>query len=65
MQPNNLCICEPKTGTVGITPYASNELGDIVHIEFPDVGTLFRTGDSIGSIESVKVAADLFAPIDG
>ncbi|KAL4465920.1 hypothetical protein ABPG74_004157 [Tetrahymena malaccensis] len=56
---------EAKTGTIGITAYAAQELGDIVHIEFPDVGTKFKVGESIGSIESVKVAADVYAPVDG
>ncbi|EGR33966.1 hypothetical protein IMG5_029330 [Ichthyophthirius multifiliis] len=54
-----------KTGVIGITDFAAKELGDIVHIEFPDIGTKFTLGQSIGSIESVKVAADVYAPLDG
>ena len=60
-----LCYCIFKLAKVGITTHASVELGDIVHIEFPDIGSKFKAGESIGSIESVKVAADVFAPVDG
>ena len=51
--------------TIGITYYAQSELGDIIFIEFPDIGTIFKAGDSIGTIEAVKTVADIFSPIAG
>ena len=51
--------------TVGITEYAAGELGDIVFVELPAVGTEFKAGDSIGTIEAVKTVADLYAPVSG
>ncbi len=52
-------------GTVGVTEYAANELGDVVFVELPEVGAEFNLGDSIGTIESVKAVADLYLPISG
>ena len=49
--------------TIGITQYAQSELGDIIFIEFPDIGTIFNAGDSIGTIEAVKTVSDIYAPI--
>ena len=51
--------------TIGVTDYAQGQLGDIIFIEFPNVGTEFFTGDSIGTIEAVKTVADIYAPLDG
>ena len=51
--------------TVGITDYAQNELGDIIFIEFPNIGYNCNSGDSMGTIEAVKTVADLFSPIKG
>ncbi|MBN1826339.1 MAG: glycine cleavage system protein GcvH [Candidatus Eisenbacteria bacterium] len=56
---------EGDTATVGITDYAQNELGDIVFVEFPDVGDDVETGGPAGTIEAVKTVADLFAPVSG
>jgi glycine cleavage system H protein len=53
------------TGTVGITNYAQDQLGDIVYVELPTVGKSFKQGDEIGVVESVKAAAEIFAPADG
>lgn len=50
---------------VGITDYAQKELGDIVHIETPKVGLKFKKSNTVGAIESVKVAADIYAPLSG
>lgn len=50
---------------VGITDYAQNSLGDIVYVDVHEVGTEFDAEDSIGTIESVKAAEDLYAPIKG
>ncbi len=52
-------------GTVGLTDFAANELGDIVFVELPEVGAEFSQGDTIGTIESVKAVADLFLPVSG
>jgi len=53
------------TGTIGITDYAQNSLGDIVFVEFPKVGDTLESGATFGSIESVKSVSDLFAPVSG
>lgn len=50
---------------VGITEHAANELGDIVFIELPEVGTEVTKDDEVVVIESVKAASDILAPIDG
>ncbi|PCI32344.1 MAG: glycine cleavage system protein H [Alphaproteobacteria bacterium] len=53
------------TGTVGITDYAQNALGDIVFIEVPEVGTDYAKGDEIAVVESVKAASEIYAPLGG
>ena len=50
---------------IGITDYAQGELGDIVFIEFPDVNSIFKKGESMGTIEAVKTVADIYMPITG
>ena len=50
---------------VGITDYAQEQLGDVVYMEFPDVGSRLTAGQSFGSIESVKAVSELFAPVGG
>ena len=50
---------------VGITAHASAQLGDIVFVELPDVGTVVAKDDEVVVIESVKAASDILAPIDG
>jgi len=52
-------------GTIGISEYAQGELGDIVYIDLPDVGKPVRQGEPFGSIEAVKAASDMFAPVSG
>jgi glycine cleavage system H protein len=54
-----------NTGTIGITDYAQNSLGDIVFVELPKVGTEITAGKTFGSVESVKAVSDLFAPVSG
>jgi glycine cleavage system H protein len=51
--------------TIGISDYAQQQLGDIVFIELPDVGTELTGGEAFGVVESVKAVSDLFAPISG
>jgi glycine cleavage system H protein len=52
-------------GTVGITDYAQQQLGDVVYVELPDVGATFSANDVFGSIESVKAVSELFCPVSG
>ena len=54
-----------NTGSIGITDYAQNSLGDIVFVELPKVGTEISAGKTFGSVESVKAVSDLFAPVSG
>jgi glycine cleavage system H protein len=56
---------EGNTGTIGITDYAQNSLGDIVFVELPKVGSEIAAGKTFGSVESVKAVSDLFAPVTG
>lgn len=51
--------------TVGITDYAQEQLGDVVFVELPSRGKLVEAGDGFGTIESVKSASDLLAPVAG
>lgn len=52
-------------GTVGISDYAQEQLGDIVFVELPEVGRALRQGEEAAVIESVKAASELYAPVDG
>jgi glycine cleavage system H protein len=54
-----------NTGTIGITDYAQNSLGDIVFVELPKVGTEIQVGKTFGTVESVKAVSDLYAPVSG
>jgi glycine cleavage system H protein len=54
-----------NTGSIGITDYAQNSLGDIVFVELPKVGAEIAAGKTFGSVESVKAVSDLFAPVSG
>ena len=53
------------TATVGITMHAQDALGDVVYVDLPAVGTMFKKGDVAGVVESVKAAADLYMPAGG
>jgi glycine cleavage system H protein len=53
------------TASVGITDFAQEALGDIVFVEFPKVGAKVAAGDTVGVVESVKAASDVYAPISG
>jgi glycine cleavage system H protein len=56
---------DPKVVAVGITDYAQGELGDIVYLELPSVGTSFNKHDVFGTIEAVKAVSELFSPLSG
>ncbi len=51
--------------TVGITDYAIQQLGDIVYLELPPVGTALVAGERLGDIESVKAVSEIYAPVSG
>jgi len=51
--------------TVGITQYATDELGEIVYVELPEIGQIFSSSDEFGTVESVKTVSSLYAPISG
>lgn len=53
------------TVTVGITDHAQQELGDVVYVELPEVGSLVTCGEESGVVESVKAASDIFSPVSG
>lgn len=50
---------------IGITAYAVEQLGDIVHVDLPEVGDSFEQGDSFGTVESTKTVSDLYLPLAG
>ncbi len=52
-------------GTIGITDYAQQQLGDVVFVELPEVGATFSAREVFGNIESVKAVSELFCPISG
>jgi glycine cleavage system H protein len=52
-------------GKVGITDFAQQQLGDVVYLELPEVGTTLKAGQSFGNIESVKAVSELYAPVSG
>jgi len=56
---------EGDAGWVGITDYAQGELGDVVFVELPAIGTKVAQGKSFGTIEAVKAVSDIFAPVSG
>lgn len=54
-----------ERGTIGITDYAQNQLGDVVFLELPEVGRKLQAGEVFGTVESVKAVSELFAPVSG
>jgi glycine cleavage system H protein len=52
-------------GTVGITDYAQDQLGDIVYVDLPSVGAQVKQLEKLGEIESVKAVSDLYSPVSG
>jgi glycine cleavage system H protein len=53
------------TGTVGITDFAQEQLGDVVHVQLPRVGEKFEAHDTFGEVESVKTFSELYIPVSG
>lgn len=56
---------EGDIGVIGITDHAQKELGDIVYVDLPPVGTKAEKGKALGSVESVKAVSDVYAPVSG
>ena len=56
---------EDGVATVGITDFAQSQLSDLTFVELPEVGTEFSAGDEAAVVESVKAAADVYAPVSG
>ncbi|WP_291426860.1 glycine cleavage system protein GcvH [Deinococcus sp.] len=52
-------------GTVGISDYAQEQLGDVVYVELPEVGREVKAGEAVAVVESVKTASDIYAPASG
>jgi glycine cleavage system H protein len=56
---------DERVGTVGISQYAADQLGDVVYVELPDLGKTFGKDDEFGVVESVKAVSSLYAPVSG
>ena len=56
---------EGEIGTVGITDYAQEQLGDVVFVDVPQAGRTVAKGESVAVVESVKAASDIYAPVSG
>ncbi len=56
---------EGDTGTVGISDYAQQQLGDVVFVELPEAGRKLQAGKEAAVVESVKAASEIYAPVDG
>ncbi len=56
---------ENDLGTLGITDYAQDQLGDLVYLDLPSPGTQVKQLDKLGEIESVKAVSDLYSPVSG
>ena len=56
---------EDGVGTVGVTDYAQDQLGDVVYVELPAPGTAVKQFDKLGEIESVKAVSDFYSPVAG
>lgn len=56
---------EGKTAVIGISDFASKQLGDVVFVDMPKVGTQLSKGKTLGVVESVKTVSDIYAPVSG
>lgn len=56
-------LADGSEGSIGITEHAQHELGDIVYVDLPKIGTKLEKGHSLGSVESVKAVSDIYAPV--
>ncbi|OBA18939.1 glycine cleavage system H protein [Metschnikowia bicuspidata var. bicuspidata NRRL YB-4993] len=60
-----IAVHEDNTVFLGVTDYAANALGDTTFVELPEVGATYEEGESIGSVESVKSASEIYSPVSG
>ncbi len=58
-------IEDHEAAVVGITNHAQEALGDVVHVELPEVGRTYKRGEVAGVVESVKAASDIYMPVEG
>ena len=58
-------LVDGDTATVGISPYAQEQLGDVVFVELPEIGKKVEKGKEMAVVESVKAASEVYAPISG
>lgn len=58
-------MVEGDMGTIGVSKYAQEHLGDVVYVDLPAAGTALAKGDSLCAVESVKAASDVYVPISG
>jgi glycine cleavage system H protein len=59
------CLMEGDIASLGISDHAVTQLGDLIHLELPEVGSQVTAGDTFGEIESVKSVADIYSPVSG
>ena len=59
------CKVDGDIVTIGVSEYAQEQLGDITYVELPEIGDSFSKGDSLGVIEAVKAASDIYSPVSG
>ena len=64
-QTHEWILLDGNIGTVGITNHAKSELGEIVHVELPKIGSIIKAGEEICVLESTKAAADMYSPVSG
>lgn len=64
-QEHEWAAIEENIATIGITDYAQEQLGDVVYIELPEVGTQVTKDEAFGVVESVKAVSDVYAPVSG
>ncbi len=58
-------LLEGDTASIGISDYAQEQLGDVVYVELPEAGAKFDEGAEIATVESVKAASEIYAPVAG
>jgi glycine cleavage system H protein len=56
---------EGNVGTVGVSKYAQEALGDVVYVQLPDIGSEYSADDEVGAVESVKAASEVYTPLSG
>ena len=65
LQDHEWITVEGDIGTIGITNHAQEQLGDVVYVDLPDVGSSVEKDETMGAVESVKAASDIYSPVSG